>query len=93
MILVEFFTTQENFGFLEDWTPEGAKELHNLLLGLSPPSFYGNGVSWHWEKGLGLFGGGGCVPLLKALLEVYTRLEPQATLMDRSVAVLRLLLT
>lgn len=39
--------TQENFGFLEDWTPEGAKELHNLLLGLSPSSFYGNGALWH----------------------------------------------
>lgn len=42
-----FFKTQENFGFLEDWTPEGAKELHNLLLGLCLPNFYGNGVSWH----------------------------------------------
>lgn len=62
MNIVKFLKTQENFGFLEDWTPEGAKELHNLLLGLSPSSFYGNGFRWHGGKGLDMLVPGDVFP-------------------------------
>lgn len=94
MIIVKFLKTQENFGFLEDWAPEGAKELHNLLLGLSPSSFYGNGAFWHWEPRLSrLVPGDVFVPWLKTLLEVDHHLEPQDALKDRSVAIAWLLLT
>jgi len=75
--------TQESFGFLEDWTPEGAKELHNLLLGLYEVSMVTGSTGlerrvelvWCWRM----------CSQLRALLEASAYLEPQATLMDRGV--------
>ena len=75
--------TQESFGFLEDWTPEGGKELHNLLLGLKEVSMVMGsaglerrvGHVWCWRM----------CSQLRALSEASAYLEPQAMLMDRSV--------
>lgn len=58
MIIIKFLETHEKFGLLEAWTPEGAKVLHNLLMGLSPSTFHGNGINWPLEKRLGISGAG-----------------------------------
>lgn len=77
---------------MEDWTPEGAKELHNLLLGLSPPSFYDNESAGTEKRGWACLVLGDVFPGPGFVGGVCPS-GPQATLMGLSVVSLLLLLT